>query len=106
MSTLPKESLLRTRGEYQAAKKGRKVHTKGFLFLVTKTGKEPRLGITVSSKVGNSVRRHRLKRLIKEVFRLNRSLFPQADVVVIAKTDCVLDSYADVLKEISGARLR
>lgn len=102
MPTLPKEALIRTKGEYARAKKGRKVHTKSFLVLVLKTGGGPRLGVTVSSKVGNSVRRHRLKRLIKEVFRLNRESFPRADVVVIAKEDCALDSYQEVWAELSA----
>ena len=35
-----------------------------------------RLGISVQKKTGNAVRRNRFKRLFREVFRLNRHLFP------------------------------
>lgn len=46
-----------------------------------------RLGISVSKKVGNSVVRHRITRLIRESFRLNENMFNSGlDIVVIART--------------------
>lgn len=45
-----------------------------------------RLGISVSKKVGNSVIRHRVKRLIKESYRLQENMFNSGlDIVVIAR---------------------
>lgn len=45
-----------------------------------------RLGISVSKKVGNSVVRHRVTRLIRESYRLNETLFKNGlDIVVIAR---------------------
>lgn len=45
-----------------------------------------RLGISVSKKVGNSVVRHRITRLIRESYRLNQdNLKTGYDVVVIAR---------------------
>ena len=47
-----------------------------------------RLGITVSKRVGNAVMRNRLKRVIREFFRLNRDLIKgHWDFNVIAKKD-------------------
>ena len=44
------------------------------------------LGIAVSKKVGNSVIRHRVKRLIKESYRLQEEMFNSGlDIVVIAR---------------------
>lgn len=44
------------------------------------------LGISVSKKVGNSVVRHRLKRLIKESYRLHENMFNSGlNIVVIAR---------------------
>jgi ribonuclease P protein component len=45
-----------------------------------------RLGIIVSKKVGNSVVRHRITRLIKESYRLNEQLIEKGyDIVIIGK---------------------
>ena len=45
-----------------------------------------RLGISVSKKVGNSIVRHRLARLIREAFRLSTDYIPDGyDYVVIAR---------------------
>lgn len=44
---------------------------------------QTRLGITVTRKVGNAVRRNRIKRVMREAFRRNReSLQPPLDLVV------------------------
>lgn len=45
-----------------------------------------RLGVSVSKKVGNSIVRHRLARLIREAFRLNINHIPDGyDVVFVAR---------------------
>ena len=48
-----------------------------------------RLGISVSKKVGNSVKRHRMIRLIRESFRLHKEELSKGqtgnDIVVIAR---------------------
>lgn len=56
-----------------------------------------RLGISVSKKVGNSVVRHRLKRLIKESYRLHEEMFNSGlDIVVIARKNSDACDYASI----------
>ncbi len=45
----------------------------------------PRLGITVSRRVGNAVRRNRWKRLLREAFRVMQSDLPGLDLVCVVR---------------------
>lgn len=56
-----------------------------------------RLGISVSKKVGNSVIRHRITRLIRESYRLNEEKFEKGyDLIVVARVNAKGISYADM----------
>lgn len=56
-----------------------------------------RLGISVSKKVGNSIVRHRLTRLIRESYRLNEERFRCGlDMVVIARAGAKERSYHEI----------
>ncbi len=56
-----------------------------------------RLGISVSKKVGNSVVRHRVKRLVKEAYRLNEAGFvPGYDLVFVARTGSGESTYREI----------
>jgi len=56
------------------------------LYILENQTNKNRLGITVSKKIGNSVVRHRLTRLIRESYRLQESIFNRGlDIVVVAR---------------------
>nr|WP_330393528.1 ribonuclease P protein component [Anaeromicropila populeti] len=56
-----------------------------------------RVGISVSKKVGNSVVRHRVTRLIRESYRLNGEKFYSGyDIVVIARNTAKGKDYTDI----------
>lgn len=56
-----------------------------------------RIGISVSKKVGNSVVRHRVKRLILESYRLQEDMFNSSlDMVIIARMTAKDRSYEDI----------
>ncbi len=53
-----------------------------------------RVGITVSKKLGRAVVRNRIRRRIREVYRLNESRFaPGWDIVVVARSRCFTTSF-------------
>ena len=111
---VPSESLrpaarLKRRVDFRRVQStGRKVHTTHFVFAVLPRpdgGTETRIGITVTRKIAHAVGRNRVKRVMREVFRRHRALFPNAcDVVAIAKTDAQRLGFADVLLEITQAQ--
>ena len=56
-----------------------------------------RLGISVSKKVGNSVVRHRIARLIRESYRLNERKFHSGwDIVVVARQGAKGRNYFEI----------
>ena len=49
-----------------------------------------RLGITVSTKLGHAVVRNRVRRRLREIYRIHESLFlPGYDIVVVARVRAV-----------------
>ena len=56
-----------------------------------------RIGISVSKKVGNSVVRHRVTRLIRESYRLHESIFNSGlDIVIVARPSAATVGYNEV----------
>ena len=81
------ESLKRN-SDFQNVYKNGKSYANRYLVmyvLENQTGRN-RLGISVSKKVGNSIVRHRVTRLIRESYRLQEDMFNSGlDMVVIAR---------------------
>jgi ribonuclease P protein component len=66
-----------------------------------------RLGVVVSRKVGGSVVRSRVKRLLRESFRLHQLEFSQPlDLVLVARPSIAGRPFADVEKDFLGAMRR
>ncbi len=103
---LARADRLKKRYEFrQVQLSGRRIHTPHFLIVVQPNAlQNTRLGITVTKKVGTAVQRNRIKRVVREVFRRNRQLFPAAhDVVFIAKRDAKGIGYDALLAELQRA---
>jgi ribonuclease P protein component len=81
------------------------VTTRHLLILVAPRldGDAARLGVVASRKMGGSVQRNRAKRLVRESFRRNLSIFPaRTDVVVIVRSGADELSQHELDTEIIG----
>ena len=57
-----------------------------------------RVGITVSKKLGHAVVRNRVRRRLREVYRLHESQFqPGWDIVVVARSRCIKAPFRDIV---------
>lgn len=58
-----------------------------------------RLGVTVSTKLGKAVVRNRVRRRLREIYRLSQPEMKQGyDIVLVARTRAVTASYAELAR--------
>ena len=97
------ESLKKNMEFQNVYKNGKSYANKYLVMYVLKNDlNKNRIGISVSKKVGNSVIRHRITRLIRESYRLQEDVFNSSlDIVVIARSSAREVGY----KEIESALL-
>ena len=69
------------------------------LYVLQNQTERNRLGISVSKKVGNSVVRHRMARLIRESYRLQEDMFNSGlDMVVVTRKNAVNCSCQEIAR--------
>ena len=76
-------------------RKGRSAATP-FLVVYARGSKRPenRIGITVSTKLGKAVKRNRVRRRIREIYRLHEQRFvPGTELVAVARGRAVTATY-------------
>ena len=67
-------------------------YANGYLVLYARANRSAtnRVGITTGKKLGKAVVRNRVRRRLREVYRLNEELFaPGWDIVVVARSRCI-----------------
>ena len=85
--------------DFQVVYKNGKSHANKYLvmYIYNNESSGNRLGISVSKKIGNSVVRHRITRLIRESYRQQEDLFQKGwDIVVIARAGAKERTYQEI----------
>lgn len=79
-------------------KSGKSYANKYFVMYIKENGTDRnRIGISVSKKIGNSVVRHRVTRLVREVYRLQEAVFNSGlDIVIVAREKAASASCPEV----------
>ena len=92
------ESLKKNRDFQLTYKKGKSYANRYLVMYVRKNGTSSnRLGLSVSKKVGNSVVRHRVTRLLRESYRLQEEHFRRGyDIIIIARASAKDKSYQEI----------
>ena len=92
------ESLKKTKDFQNVYRRGKSYANRYLVMYVLSNQTEGnRLGISVSKKVGNSVIRHHLTRLIRESYRLHEDMFNSGlDIVVVARSTAKDISFHEV----------
>ena len=92
------DSLKKTREFSNVYNEGKSVSDRMLVLYIKKNNTNiNRIGISVSKKVGNSVVRHHLTRLIRESYRLHEDMFrPGLDMAVIVRKSAKNASYQEI----------
>ena len=86
---------------------GTRYYTKNFVVILKQNRRDiTRLGITVSKRVGNSVKRNRIKRSIREFFRLSKQQIPKGyDIMIVALKESDKSDFLKVQEELGDLLL-
>jgi ribonuclease P protein component len=100
--SLPKSSLLTRPGDYQRVyKKGKRLRGERFSIIYCANGLSGnRLGISIHG-IKKAVRRNRIKRIIREFYRLNRFFItPPSDIIIAVRKGFSANCPQDVKKAV------
>jgi len=92
MQSLSKKEKLRSSENFiRAYREGKRIKLPGITIITVKNSLHYcRIGISVSKKFGKAVKRNRAKRLIRELFRRNKQIFPLGhDLVFMPHKKCL-----------------
>jgi ribonuclease P protein component len=111
--SLPIAYLLRKKSEYNNVyRHGKRVHGENFsLILLPNKLAHNRLGISIHGQLKGAARRNRIKRIIREFFRLNKRFLqeksskscelPFVDIVITVRKGFSLENPADIAAALS-----
>ena len=97
-----KERITHPRDFKRVMRFGRRLSSKNFLlFVQANKGGFHRLGIVVKKEIGPATVRNRMKRYVREFFRLNKhQMKGSLDMIILAKEGCALKRYREAEEEL------
>ena len=105
---LPKNARLRHRAEFQRLLKAGEVFP-GREVLIRRLANpcgHPRVGISTPRRYGKAVRRNRLRRLVREAFRMLQGELGDYDFLVSPRKHLEEPTLAGIVKDLEGTRTR
>lgn len=109
----PAWGRLTRRAEFQRTARGRRTQVEAFTLQANRRPESdaivgPRVGLTITKKVGNAVVRNRIRRRLREALRLASSLeaLPDHDYVLMAREAALTIGFEALIGEIDHAFAR
>ena len=78
--------------------------TRGNLIIIYRTGKKQKAGFFASKHIGGAVKRNRVKRNLREAYRMNKEIFKGLEVIFYAQGPFDLDEVVDIFMSFSEGR--
>ncbi|MGD0763986.1 MAG: ribonuclease P protein component [Roseiarcus sp.] len=108
----PLMGRLRRRAEFQRVSRGRRAHVESFTLQANARaladappGEAPRVGFTVTKRIGDAVERNRIRRRLKEALRRADAVAPAPghDYVLMARREALTRPFAALVADIEKA---
>jgi ribonuclease P protein component len=99
-----KERITQPQEFRRVMKLGRRISSRNFILFVKK-GENPfhRLGIVVKKEMGPATLRNRMKRYLREFFRLHKyQIKGSYDIILMVKKGCSVNRYREAEEELRG----